>query len=465
MAKLKITETILRDAHQSIMSTSMTTQQMVPILEKLDNVGYASLDAWGGTIFDSCLRFLNEDPWERLRVLKKQIKKTPILMLVRGQNLLGYRHYADETVELFIRKSVENGVNIVRAYDPLNDLSNLKTVFEAAKKEGAHIQGTLCYSESPYHSVEGFVKQAKQLAEMGSDSVCIKDISGILTPYKVFELITSIREYINIPVQLHSHCTAGIASMTYLKAIEAGVDAVDCSISPFSMGASQPSTESLVATLKGSSFDTGLDLDLLGDIAEHFQNIRETSLLDGKINAKDMGIDINAFKYQLPSGLLNNLLVELKQAGKQDKYNDVLREVSKVREDFGFPPLITPIAQIVGAQALMNVITGERYKIVPKETKSYVKGEFGKAPAEIDKTAAQLVLGEEKPINVRPAELLGNELAKAKSEINGYFEQEEDLLTYLTLPQPAIEYFKLRQAGKYKIDGSLVDFEEKVHPV
>jgi len=465
MSKLKITETILRDAQQSIMASSMTTEDMLPILEKLDKVGYGSIDAWGGAIFDSCLRFLNEDPWDRLRTIKRGIKNTPLLMLVRGQNLLGYRHYADETVELFVRKSIENGVNIVRAYDPLNDLRNLKTIFAASRKEGAHIQGTFCYSESPYHNIEGFVKMARELHEMGSDSICIKDMSGMLTPYKAQELITSIKEYVNIPIQLHSHCTAGLASMTYLKAIEAGVDAVDCAISPLSMGESQPATESIVATLKGKKFDTGLDLELLSEIAEHFLKVRDNAFAVGHTDVKEMGIDINALEYQLPGGMLNNLLAELRQAGKQDKYIDVLKEVPKVREDFGFPPLVTPISQIVGTQALMNVIAGERYKIVSKEARALVKGEFGKTPGDISKAVTQLILGEEKPITVRPAELIQNELSKAKSEINGYFEQEEDLLTYLVLPEPAVQYFKYRQADKYKIDGSMVNFEDKVYPI
>lgn len=465
MAKLKITETILRDAHQSIMSNCMTTEDMLPVLEKLDRVGYESIDAWGGATFESCLRFLNEDPWNRLRAIKKGIKNTPLLMLARGQNLLGYRQYSDETVELFIRKSVENGVNILRAYDPLNDLKNLKTIFTAVHKEGAHVQGTLCYTESPFNSTEGFVKLAGELVDMGAQSICIKDMSGILTPYKAHELITSLKEYVKLPIQLHSHCTAGLASMTYLKAIEAGVDAVDCAISPLSMGSSQPATESIAATLAGTSFDTGLNMELLSEIAEHFVKVSDNALLEGKMEPQYMRIDINALKYQLPGGMLNNLLVELKQGGKEDKYKEVLKEISRVREDFGFPPLVTPTSQIIGSQALMNVIAGERYKVVSNETKAFVKGEFGKTPGGISENIAQLILGEEKPISGRPADLIVNELAKAKSEINGYYEQEEDILTYLMLSQPAIEYFKFRQAAKYKIDGSLVDFEDRVHPV
>jgi oxaloacetate decarboxylase alpha subunit len=447
------------------MSNCMTTEDMLPVLDKLDKVGYDSIDAWGGAIFESCLRFLSEDPWERLRAIKKGIKNTPILMLVRGQNLLGYRHYSDETVELFIRKSVENGVNIVRAYDPLNDLRNLKTIFTAAHKEGAHIQGTLCYTESPYNSTEGFVKLACELADMGAQSICLKDMSGILTPYKAGELITSLKEYVKLPLQLHSHCTAGLASMTYLKAIEAGVDAVDCAISPLSMGLSQPATESIAATLAGTTFDPGLNMDLLSEIAEHFVKVSDNALSEGKMESKYMRVDINALKYQLPGGMLNNLLVELKQGGKEDKYNEVLKEISRVREDLGFPPLVTPTSQIIGSQALMNVIAGERYKVVSNETKAFVKGEFGRTPGGISESISQLVLGEEKPISVRPADLIVNELAKAKSEINGYYEQEEDILTYMMLTQPAVEYFKFRQAAKYKIDSSMVDFEDRVHPV
>ena len=465
MAKLNITETILRDAHQSLLSSTMTTEEMLPMLEKLDKIGYASIDAWGGTIFDSCLRFMNEDPWNRLKTIKDGIKNTPLMMLVRGQSLLGYRHYSDEAVELFIRKSIENGINIVRVFDPLNDLRNLTTVYSACKKEGAHIQGTICYSESPYHSIDGFVKLARELEELGSDSICIKDMSGILTPYKVQELVKTIKEYVKVPLQLHSHCTAGLASMTYIKAIEAGVDGVDCSISPLSMGASQPATESIIATLKGTQSDTGLDLTALSEIAAYFQKVRDASIAAGRTDVRDMGIDTNVLKYQLPGGMLNNLLAELKQAGKQDKYNEVLDEVSRVREDFGFPPLVTPVSQIIGTQALMNVISGERYKIISKETRAFVKGEFGRTPGDISKSVVQLILGEEKPITVRPADLIANELTKAKKEINGYFEQEEDLLTYLILPDPAIKYFKFRQAAKYKIDGSIVDFDDKVYPV
>lgn len=465
MRRVKITETVLRDAHQSLIATRMTTDDILPAVEKLDSIGYNSLECWGGATFDSCLRFLNEDPWERLRKIKNKARKTPLQMLLRGQNLLGYKHYADDVVEYFVQKSISNGIDIIRIFDALNDVRNIEASIKACKKEGGHAQGTVSYTISPVHNLEHFVKDSRMLVEMGADSICIKDMAGLLLPYSAFELVKALKEYIKVPIQMHTHYTSGVASMTYLKAIEAGADIVDCAISPMAMGTSQPPTEPLVATLKDTEFDTGLDLPALSEIAEYFRPIKEKYLATGLLDVKVMGVDVNALIYQVPGGMLSNLVSQLKQAGKSEQYEAVLKEVPRVRKEFGYPPLVTPTSQIVGTQAVMNVITGERYKMIPKESKALVKGEYGKTPAPISEEILKKILGEEEQITCRPADLIQPELVSIRRQIGQYIEQDEDVLSYALFPQVAETFFKLRQAEKYEIDSSMVDFKDKIHPV
>lgn len=465
MAKVRITETVLRDAHQSLIATRMKTEDMLPIIEKLDQVGYNSLECWGGATFDACLRFLNEDPWERLRKIKSKAKNTKLQMLLRGQNLLGYKHYADDVVEYFVQKAIANGMDIIRIFDALNDPRNIETAIKACKKEGGHAQATVCYTISPVHSLDLFVKDAKQLVEMGADSICIKDMAGLLVPYAAYDLVKALKENVRVPIQLHTHYTSGVASMTYLKAIEAGCDIVDCAISPMSMGTSQPPTEPLVATLSGTEYDTGLNLTLLSEIADYFRPIKEQYIASGLLDVKVMGVDVNTLIYQVPGGMLSNLVSQLKQAGKADKFEEVLKEVPRVREDFGYPPLVTPTSQIVGTQAVMNVIAGERYKMVPKESKAVVKGEYGKTPAPIPEAIKNQILKGEEQITCRPADLIEPELDKIRNEMKQYLEQDEDVLSYALFPQVSESFFKFRQAQKYKIDSNMVDYENRIHPV
>jgi oxaloacetate decarboxylase alpha subunit len=465
MAKVQITETVLRDAHQSLIATRMTTDEMLPIVEKLDKVGFFSLECWGGATFDASLRFLNEDPWERLRKIRSAAKNTKLQMLLRGQNLLGYKHYADDVVDYFVEKAIDNGIDIIRIFDALNDVRNVERAVKACKKAGGHAQVALSYTISPVHNLDHFVKLGKQLVDMGADSLCIKDMAGLLIPYAAYDLVKALKENVKIPIQLHTHYTSGVASMTYLKAIEAGVDVVDCAMSPMAMGTSQPPTEPLVATLKDTPYDTGYDLNLLTEIAAYFRPLKEQYVESGLMNTKVMGVDVNTLKYQVPGGMLSNLVSQLKQANKEDKFEEVLQEIPRVREDFGFPPLVTPSSQIVGTQAVMNVITGERYKMVPKESKALVKGEYGKTPAPISKEIQDLILKGEKPITCRPADLIEPELESIKKQMKEYLEQDEDVLSYALFPQVAEKFFKHRQAQKYKIDGDLVDYENQTHPI
>ncbi|SHE54629.1 oxaloacetate decarboxylase, alpha subunit [Caldanaerobius fijiensis DSM 17918] len=462
MAKVMITETVLRDAHQSLLATRMTTDEMLPIAEKLDKVGYFSLEMWGGATFDACMRFLNEDPWDRLRKLRDKIKNTKLQMLLRGQNLLGYRHYPDDVVEAFVAKAIDNGIDIIRIFDALNDIRNLEVAIKATKKYKGHAQGTVVYTLSPVHNIDTYVDMAKKLEDMGCDSICIKDMAGLLTPYTAYELIKKMKETIKLPIQLHSHYTTGVADMTYLKAIEAGVDVVDTAISPLALGTSQPATEPLVATLQGTPYDTGLDLDLLNEIAEYFKKVREDHIKKGAIMTTE--IDTRAFKFQIPGGMLSNLVSQLKQQNALDKYEEVLKEVPRVREDLGYPPLVTPTSQMVGTQATLNVLTGERYKMVPKEIKDYVKGLYGRPPVPISEEIKKKIIGDEEVVTVRPADLLKPQMDELKKEISAYIEQDEDILSYALFPQVALNFFKQRQARKYKIDSDLVDFNEKVYP-
>ncbi|MBQ8174682.1 MAG: oxaloacetate decarboxylase subunit alpha [Clostridia bacterium] len=453
MAKVKITETVLRDSHQSLAATRMTTEEMIPALELLDQVGYHSLEAWGGATFDSCLRFLNEDPWQRLRTIREHVKNTKLQMLFRGQNILGYRHYADDVVEYFVKKSVANGIDIIRIFDALNDARNLETAIRATKSEGGHVQAAFSYTTSPFHTNEAFAAYAKQLEEMGADSICIKDMSGLLKPYDAYQLVKALKASVSVPVQLHTHYTAGLASMTILKAVEAGVDVVDTAISPFAMGTSQAPTEAIVATLQGTPYDTGLDLGKLNEVANHFAPIREKYLTSGLIDPKVLKVDVNALRYQVPGGMLSNLVSQLKQAGKSDLLPEVLAEVPRVRADAGYASLVTPTSQIVGTQAVYNVLLGERYKMVTKEFKGLIRGEYGRTPAPIDEEFRRQIIGDEKPIDYRPADDIKPEIASLRERVAPYAEQEEDLLSLALFEQVAVKFFEKRKAAKYNIDG------------
>ena len=464
MAKVGITETICRDAHQSLIATRMTTEEMLPALPLMDKVGYHSLEVWGGATFDACLRFLNEDPWERLRKIRKAAPKTKLQMLFRGQNVLGYRHYADDVVEYFVQKSIANGIDIIRIFDALNDVRNLQTAINATKKEKGHVQAAISYTISPVHNNDFFVKLAKEYESCGADSICIKDMAGLLTPYNAFELVKKLKKAVKIPIQLHTHYTSGVASMTYLKAIEAGVDIVDTALSPIDLGTSQPPTEPLVATLQGTEYDTGIDLNLLTEIAEYFKPLREKYLASGLMSTKVLGVDINTLKYQVPGGMLSNLVSQLKQQGKEDKLDEVLKEVPEVRKDLGYPPLVTPTSQIVGTQAVLNVLMGERYKMVTKETKGICKGEYGRTPVPIDDEFRKKIIGNEKAITCRPADLIKPELEKLKKECAEWTEQPEDVLSYALFDQVAVKFFEQRKAEKYKIDKDLVNYDDMTHP-
>ncbi len=447
MNKVRITETVLRDAHQSLIATRMRTEEMLPIIEKLDNIGYHSLEAWGGATFDACIRFLNEDPWDRLRKIKALAKNTPLQMLLRGQNLLGYKHYADDVVEYFVQKAVANGMDIIRIFDALNDHRNIEKSIKACIKEGGHAQACISYTTSPVHKFDLFVQDAKIFEDMGAHSICIKDMAGLLKPYDAYELVKAIKSKIKLPVQLHTHYTSGLASMTLLKAIEAGVDVVDTAISPMALGTSQPATEPLVASIQGTERDSGLDLVKLSEIAEYFRPMKDKWIESGLLDPKVMGIDVNALIYQVPGGMISNLISQLKQSNALDKYDEVLQEVPRVRKDFGYPPLVTPSSQIVGTQAVFNVLMGERYKMVPKESKGIVKGEYGRTPAPISTELTKKILGDEGPITCRPADLLEPELEKTKEKIKDYIIQDEDVLTYALLPQVAEKFFKMRKDG------------------
>ena len=465
MAKVKITETVLRDSHQSLIATRMTTEEMLPILEQMDKVGYHSLEAWGGATFDACMRFLNEDPWERLRAIRDKVKNTKLQMLFRGQNILGYRHYSDDVVEYFVQKSLANGIDIIRIFDALNDPRNLKTAIDATRKEGGHVQAAFSYTTGPVYTMEYYSKYAKQLEEMGADSICIKDMAGLLKPYDAYDLVKAIKESVKVPVQLHTHYTAGLASMTLMKAVEAGVDVIDTAISPMALGTSQPPTEALVAALAGTPYDTGIQLTDLDKITKHFTPLREKYLANGLLNPKALKVDVNALVYQVPGGMLSNLMSQLAQAGKSDKLTEVLEEVPRVRADVGYPPLVTPSSQIVGTQAVFNVIMGERYKTVTKEFKGIVRGEYGKTPVAIDPEFTKKIIGDEKPIDYRPADALKPELEQLRSEIPQYLEQDEDVLSYALFPEVSKKFFEYRKAKKYGIDADHADKANGIHSV
>jgi oxaloacetate decarboxylase alpha subunit len=465
MAKVKITETVLRDGHQSLIATRMTTDEMVPILETMDNVGYNALEMWGGASYDACLRFLDEDPWERLRTIRKNIKKTKLQMLLRGQNLVGYKHYADDVVNEFVDKAISNGIDVIRIFDALNDTRNLEAAIKATKKFGGHAQGAISYTISPVHTNQVFIKLAKEIEQMGADSICIKDMAGLLDPYNTYELVKAIKKEIKVPLELHTHATSGLGSMSYMKAIEAGVDIIDTAISPFAEGTSQPPTESFVAALKGTQYDTGIDLELLDKVTEYFIPIRQKYIDSGLMDPKLMGVDINTLLYQVPGGMLSNLVSQLKQANAMDKFDDVLNEIPRVREDLGYPPLVTPTSQIVGTQAVLNVVMGERYKMIPNEVKMVVKGMYGKTTIPIKKEIVKKIIGDEEQITCRPADLIPPEMDKIRKEAAKYMEQDEDALSMAMLPKPAVDFFKSREQRKYGIDLSLLNEEDCVYPV
>lgn len=448
MSKLYITDTILRDAHQSQAATRMTTEEMLPACRILDDIGYWSLECWGGATFDSCMRFLNEDPWERLRALKAAMPKTPLQMLFRGQNILGYKHYADDVVAAFCKKSIENGIDVVRIFDALNDTRNMEAAIKYVKEYGGKVEAALSYTTSPVHNEDYFVRLACDLEKMGADVICIKDMANLLLPYDAYSLVKKLKENVGAPIHLHTHNTSGTGDMTYLLAAQAGVDIVDCALSPLSNGTSQPTTESLVATLKGTERDTGLDLEKLSEAAVHFRSVAQKLKASGDLDPKVLNVDTNTLLYQVPGGMLSNLISQLKQANAEDKYYEVLAEIPKVREDFGYPPLVTPTSQIVGSQAVLNVLSGERYKMVTKESKGLLKGEYGRLPAPVNEEVRKKAINDEEIIECRPADLIPPELDKYKEETKDFARSEEDVLSYALFPQVAKKFFDSRDNKK-----------------
>lgn len=462
---LKITETILRDAHQSLIATRMTTEQMLPIIDEMDKVGYHAVECWGGATFDASLRFLKEDPWERLRKLKAGFKNTKLQMLFRGQNILGYNHYADDVVEYFVQKSIANGIDIIRIFDCLNDIRNLETAVKAANKENGHAQIALSYTLGDAYTLDYWKDMAKKIEDMGAKSLCIKDMAGLLVPAKATELVSALKETVEIPIDLHTHYTSGVASMTYMKAVEAGCDIIDTAMSPFALGTSQPATEVMVEAFKGTEYDTGLDQEKLAKIADYFRPMREEALKSGLMNTKVLGVNIQTLRYQVPGGMLSNLVSQLKEMGQEDKYEQVLEEVPRVRKDFGEPPLVTPSSQIVGTQAVLNVVSGERYKMVTKESKKLLSGEFGQTVKPFDKEVQKKCIGDAEPITCRPADLIKPQLADLEKEMAQYKQQDEDVLSYALFPQVATEFFKYREAQQTKVDAGVADTENKAYPV
>ncbi|MBQ1681615.1 MAG: oxaloacetate decarboxylase subunit alpha [Agathobacter sp.] len=464
---VKITETILRDAHQSLIATRMSTEQMLPIIDKMDQVGYHAVECWGGATFDSCLRFLKEDPWERLRKLRDGFKNTKLQMLFRGQNILGYSQYPDDVVEYFVQKSIANGIDIIRIFDCLNDVRNLQTAVNATKKEGGHAQVALSYTLGDAYTMDYWMETAKKIEDMGADSICIKDMAGLLIPKKATELVTALKSATTLPIDLHTHYTSGVASMTYLKAVEAGCDIIDTAMSPLALGTSQPATEVMVKAFQDTEYDTGLDLNKLIEIANYFAPIREEALKSGLLNPKVLGVNIQTLKYQVPGGMLSNLVSQLKEQGAEDKYEEVLNEVPRVRKDLGEPPLVTPSSQIVGTQAVFNVLTGERYKVATAQTKDILLGKYGQTVKPFNPEVVEKVLGEDakNAITCRPADLLEPGLAKFEEEMKQYKQQDEDVLSYALFPQVATEFFKYREAQQTGVDAKAADSENKAYPV
>lgn len=462
---IKITETILRDAHQSLIATRMTTEQMLPIIDKMDKVGYHSVECWGGATFDASLRFLKEDPWERLRKFRDGFKNTKLQMLFRGQNILGYRPYGDDVVEYFVQKSIANGIDIIRIFDCLNDLRNLQTAVTAANKEKGHAQVALSYTLGDAYTHEYWIDIAKRIEDMGANSICLKDMAGLLLPYEATELIGALKENVSIPIQLHTHYTSGVASMTYLKAVEAGVDVIDTAISPFALGTSQPATEVMVETFKGTPYDTGFDQNLLAEIADYFRPIRDEALESGLLNPKNLGVNIKTLLYQVPGGMLSNLTSQLKEQGAEDRYYEVLEEVPRVRKDLGEPPLVTPSSQIVGTQAVFNVLMGERYKMATRETKDLLSGKYGKTVKPFNEEVQKKCIGDAEVITCRPADLIPDELDTLRSEMEQWSQQDEDVLSYALFPQVATDFFKYREAQQTKVDQTVADTKNGSYPV
>ena len=462
---IKITETILRDEHQSLIATRMTTEQMLPIIDKMDKVGYHSVECWGGATFDASLRFLKEDPWERLRKFRDGFKNTKLQMLFRGQNILGYLPYGDDVVEYFVQKSIANGIDIIRIFDCLNDLRNLQTAVTAANKEKGHAQVALSYTLGDAYTHEYWIDIAKRIEDMGANSICLKDMAGLLLPYEATELIGALKENVSIPIQLHTHYTSGVASMTYLKAVEAGVDVIDTAISPFALGTSQPATEVMVETFKGTPYDTGFDQNLLAEIADYFRPIRDEALESGLLNPKNLGVNIKTLLYQVPGGMLSNLTSQLKEQGAEDRYYEVLEEVPRVRKDLGEPPLVTPSSQIVGTQAVFNVLMGERYKMATKETKDLLSGKYGKTVKPFNEEVQKKCIGDAEVITCRPADLIPDELDTLRSEMEQWSQQDEDVLSYALFPQVATDFFKYREAQQTKVDQTVADTKNGSYPV
>ena len=464
---LKITETALRDAHQSLMATRLSTEQMLPIVDKMDQVGYYAVECWGGATFDASIRFLKEDPWERLRKFRDGFKHTKLQMLFRGQNILGYRHYADDVVEYFVQKSIANGIDIIRIFDCLNDIRNLETAVRACKKEKGHSQIALSYTLGEAYTLDYWVDIAKRIEDMGADSICIKDMAGLLVPYEAERLVGALKKAVDLPIELHTHYTSGVGSMSCLKAVEAGCDIIDTAISPLALGTSQPATEVMVETFRRTPYDTGLDMNLLAEINAYFAKIRQEALDSGLLSPKVLGVNINTLRYQVPGGMLSNMISQLKEQNAEDKYEEVLNEIPRVRDDLGQPPLVTPSSQIVGTQAVLNVLMGERYKVVSKETRSILLGEYGQTVKPFNPEVVDKVLGpdKDKAITCRPADLIEPELEKIEKEMARWKTQDEDVLTYALFPQQAVEFFKFREAQQTGVDPAAADYKNGAYPV
>ena len=464
---VKITETVLRDAHQSLIATRMPTSMMLPIIDKMDKVGYNAVECWGGATFDACLRFLKEDPWDRLRQLRDGFKNTKLQMLFRGQNILGYSQYPDDVVEYFVQKSIANGIDIIRIFDCLNDIRNLQTAVNATKKENGHAQVALSYTLGEAYTLDYWKDIAKRIEDMGADSICIKDMAGLLVPAKAYELVTALKESTSLPIEMHTHYTSGVASMTYLKSVEAGADIIDCAMSPFALGTSQPATEVMAAAFEGTPYDTGFDQELLSEIADYFRPYREECIESGLMSTKVLGVNINTLRYQVPGGMLSNLISQLKEQGKEDKLREVLEEVPRVRKDLGEPPLVTPSSQIVGTQAVFNVLMGERYKVVTEQTKDILLGKYGQTVKPFNPEVVEKALGadKDKAITCRPADLLEPGLKKFEEECARWKQQDEDVLSYALFPKVATEFFEYREAQQTKVDPKKADKENKAYPV
>ena len=466
MPKVQITDTILRDGHQSQAATRMRTDEMLPACAMLDKVGYFSLECWGGATYDSCIRFLNEDPWERLRQLRAALPHTKTQMLLRGQNLLGYRPYSDDVVDFFVRKAIENGIDIIRCFDALNDLRNMQKAVQATKQYGGTAEIALSYTSSPVHNLDYFVRLAEEIEKMGADLICIKDMANLLLPYDAYNLVKRLKAATSLPIVLHTHNTTGTGAMVLLKAVEAGCDVIDTCLSPLGSGTSQPATESMVATFQGTEYDTGLDLDLLAKLAEHFRGVADRLTKDGfRDPSRVLAVDVKTLQYQVPGGMLSNLIGQLKAANAMDRYYEVLAEVPRVRADFGYPPLVTPTSQIVGTQAVMNVLMGERYKMVPQESKDLLAGHYGRLPGQVNEEVRRKCIGDTPVITCRFADTLPPELEKLRDEMRQWYQKEEDVLTYAMFPKVAPKFFQWRAAQQLRIDGGMTDLDQKTMPV